>query len=154
MPNIQITVTSFPCKKWTVARERTGSPEISTVSPLWKLYFNPLGLLCKHRCTGIHLPTSLTIALFQKQVWCRLFFHTCCRASGALCPLRSGVDDDNDTVKLTSTRQSVTMNSDALPLWLQLQLDRSIAKHLEKGLYCQSCSGSRIVSYRKGAGLR
>ena len=33
------------------------------------------------------------------------------------------------------------MNSSALPLWLQLQLDRSIAKHLEKGLSHQWYAG-------------
>ena len=51
--------------------------------------------------------------------------------------------DDNDgdenydiMKKISSTvnsRLMLTSESDALPLWLQQQLDRSIAKHLEKG---------------------
>jgi len=47
-------------------------------------------------------------------------------------------DVDRDLVKVSPTTNSrvlVNSDSDALPLWLQQQLDRSIAKHLEKGFY-------------------
>jgi len=47
-------------------------------------------------------------------------------------------DEDYDLMKVASTTNSRVMRnseSGALPLWLQQQLDRSIAKHLEKGFY-------------------
>ena len=63
--------------------------------------------------------------MFNKQDICR----------SSVQPVRSDGDDDDEVVKDSAASSSVmTINSDTLPLWLQQQLDRSIAKHLEKGL--------------------
>jgi len=49
---------------------------------------------------------------------------------------RNDVSDGDEVMKVSAARNPATIQScNSLPLWLQLQLDRSIAKHLEKGLW-------------------
>jgi len=49
-------------------------------------------------------------------------------------PRNTEEDGDDELAKVSAATSLVTMNSDALLSWIQQQLDRSIAKHLEKGL--------------------
>ena len=70
-----------------------------------------------------------------------MLLHVCRRAVETVRYDDNDADENDDVMKpsssssLANSREKLNPDSDVLPLWLQQQLDRSIAKHLEKGSY-------------------